>query len=231
MSAVADVDIVGASAHRMPGQVFTIDLSGAGFTPTRVASASSGAEFFWIAGNGGVPAALITLGKSDLDFFEGELSVLRMMGFIRLHHIRAAPNDPDTTDILNRQVEVRAWMYKTWQQDVNSTLGIINPFFVDDFDARVLWTAHWLTRIDTGAVVESESAESHLQEGGTTNFFNAPQVSEAEHFRVRSIGLRRAVKITGNERIAIVFAVGPLPEVQSNIALRFTGYLRMLIKH
>lgn len=156
------------------------------------------------------------------------MSILRMMGWLHLH----AANVEDDPTQLNNQLEFRAWIYKTWEQEVNNRVGICNPFNAGDFDARVLWSARWLRRLNPKADDERLQTETYLTAGSTGSFFNQetqPQTAEAAN---RVISIKRAVRLKGNERVALVFAAGPI--IRANdapIRARVSGALRILVRH
>lgn len=234
------------------------DLSlGAAFTNpcTAFATIPGNTQFPAIAGGvagtsycllGGAPftaaSSVVVVGGTDLDFFEGELSMLRLMGYLRCYGVFT--NDAATGDA-NRRIEVRAWLYKTWEQEVDNRIGLIHPFNVEDFSGRVLWSATWGFILKSTADIEGASIDNM----GSTRceawinheiFGPGPAVGaslEGSHVspvgwahQIRRIGIRRSVKVKGNERIALAFAAGPFLN-PATITVPIGGMARMLIRH
>lgn len=220
-----------ASCHTNPND--------AAFVPFAVQSTVSANRVFMSTSAIGSPAAgpgaSSVFGQSDMAFFEGSCSMIRLMGWLRLHVVTV---DDQAAPTVGNQVEVRAWIFKTTEEDVSNRVAIVHPFFEEDFDSRILWAAHWLSLIESEPVTGDlpKRAERHLDDATATNFFNQPNVVSSESSRVRRISIRQAVRLKGNERISVAVGIGPLPAAgqpggNNDYRLRFSGMARMLVKH
>lgn len=224
---------IDARETRGPCRDFVADATLPALFPRVLNSAQRAFLLFGASGTGASSIQLFS--REDVDFFEGEASVIRMMGNVRLHYCTVEDNAGG--QYTNRQVEVRCWIYKTWEQDINERVGLVHPFNFSDFDARILWSATWLTNVEAMPVSTANQGISRLGER-----LEAPAAAAFELERGtataatyghanRRFNIRQAVKVKGNERIALVLAAGPFPEVVNEVRLWFSGTGRMLVKH
>lgn len=163
-------------------------------------------------------AASQVIDATDVAFFEGELSVLRIIGNLRLHG--AYVSEAQTA----KMVEVRSCIFKGFEQEANGRISAINPFIDADKDVRVIWSASWITRLFTSLTNgDDETLQFDNSETATRVSFDHAN---------RSVRTRNAVKIKGNERLIWAMALAPARSTANvTYSLRFSGYGRCLIKH
>lgn len=169
-----------------------------------------------------------------MDFFSGEASIVRVMGYLRVHYVTISDNASGAYN--NRQVEVRAWLCKTTQQDTNNRIGYFHPFAITDFDTRVVWSASWLSAvklrpspttngvIQLGEGIEAPTGGAFLLERGSVN-------ANTMGSNVRRVSIRQPIKMKGNDRLTLMLACGPWPDENNIIGVFMSGYSRMLIRH
>lgn len=221
-----DFAISGEGAGRTSGFDFASQLGNDNFPHVDILG---GAEQYVLFGptTGAAAAATTMVGRSDLDFFEGEMTVVRMMGELRLIHLF-------TTDFSSgdehRLIEIRAWMYKTWEQDINNRTGLVHPFNVDDYDARILWSAKWyriLQQQPSSIMLMNSQHEDFTS--SANNQIGLPVQAYSDNTAVRRFSIKQPIKLKGNERIGLVFAAGPFANAGMRMLVQGQG--RMLVKH
>lgn len=166
---------------------------------------------------------------SDLNFYEGELSLVRLLGHVRLHRAWLV-RDPGVGLTFPLQVEVRATIYKTFEQTQNVITVLQNPFLQADKDMRILWSASWISRLsvyDTTTLMNNDRTQDfELAPPGAGPIFKTAQ-------RVAGVRMKQAVKVKGNERVIMSFAMAPtIPDDPTAIwGIDVSGWGRALIKH
>lgn len=190
------------------------------------------------AGAQSVDSTVIQLVQQiDVDFFEGECSLLRVMGNIKLHHCSVVTEEGSN---INKLIEVRAWIYKTWEQEVDQKIGLVHPFDGNAFDSRIVWSTRWFTTPQTTPIANLKLApatvgygEQRVGSPGTAEArgsFTNPTLNE------RRISFKQPIKFKGQERLAMVIAAGPIDmsqatSIDNGIAFLFSGWARGLYKH
>lgn len=204
-------------------------------TALNVPTDGANTDVFTLMGPGaGTPGVIQVVNQVDVDFFEGEFSVLRLMGYLRVPYV--VSNDLDSGDA-NRVVEVRAWMYKTFEQEIDSKIGLVHPFNASDFDSRIVWSASWthLLQAQTTANNFGDYNGAHAIDNNTPtatlNFSGVKVQAYSDQSTVRRFHIRQAIKFKGTDRLAVCFAVGPVQNNGATLTMGVEGFGRMLIKH
>lgn len=176
--------------------------------------------------------SLQIVSKTDLDFYEDELTIVRLMGWLRLHFVCL----PDLVGVPIGEVEVRAVIYKTWEQETSTAqkVGILCPFNASSVEGRILWMTSWRSLVEQATPVNIGPAgfpgigERHLSVG---------TLVQNESYRVRRVNIarRNPIKLKGNERLSLAVWVGPIPSAGAGSnqagAVYLSGFARMLVRH
>lgn len=185
-------------------------------------------------GPGGGATTVQVVAKTEIDFFEGELSVLRMMGHLRLFGAFVSDNADGAYN--NRLLEVRAWIYKSFQQDINNRVSLIHPFNGEDFDNRIVWSTSWYCNIVSGTTPSDLQGLGHLEVGqlspaATFMLERGNATAFDDRYGLRRISTKRAIALKGNERLSLCVAAGPFPQAANTVQLFIGGMTRLLIRH
>lgn len=166
---------------------------------------------------------------TDLSDFEGNLTVVRVMGHLRIH-AAGYIHDPGTPADGVDQLEIRALLYKATEQESQGITTLLNPFNTPDLDARILWSASWVAK-------RSEFATRNAADESTDDFklsreFTAWPDSSARSERVRQVSTRQPIRMRGQDRLIMSFAMAPLLGTSTEeYYMRISGYGRVLIRH
>lgn len=166
---------------------------------------------------------------TDLSDYEGNLTVVRVMGHLRLHSAGYI-HDPGTPDDGIRQLEVRVLIYKATEQESQGITTLLNPFNQADLDARILWSASFVARRSEFA--SRDAADTSVQDFQLNEPFAAWPDSYAQSERVRSVSIRQPIRMRGQDRLIMSVAMAPLPGTSTEeYFARFSGWGRVLIRH
>jgi len=177
--------------------------------------------------------SIVLVDDVQMQFFEDECSLVRVMGDMRLHALTCSDL---LGGITNRRIEIRACIYKTWEQEgTDNRVGLVNIFNSEAKKARILWTARWLRAInattDTYTGTPALVSENHMSPAGVS--LERGQVAATNSgTEMRRISIRQAIKFKGVERMGLAVSLGPISNTQNQIVTAwFTGWIRGLFKH
>lgn len=225
-------DLAFDDAGRGPYRTLSALPTDANFLPL----AAGGDQFVVFGGGTGATAStsITVFGSDDMDFFEGECTIVRLIGEL---YIPVVTTDDFSAGDEARTIEVRAWMFKTWEQETNNRTGLVHPFNVEDFDARILWMAKWRHLLQSQFVPITDGWANIVPATFTpsgalaaTPAFGAQVQSYNDLTFRRTFSIRQPIRMKGNERLAIAIAAGPFLNA-GRAFMPVGGHARMLVRH